>query len=98
VRKTSRSDELSPTGGMMPALPRRLVSEPISPPPVTKAGRDDLPPYVSYGLIGLRVMDLPVVPGIAIVSGLGAEHPLVRVEAAARAAYPVAGDIALGGI
>ncbi len=70
----------------------------MSPPPVTRAGRDDLPPYVSNGLIGLRVMDLPVVPGIAIVSGLGGEHPLVRVEAAARAPYPVAGDIALGGI
>lgn len=74
------------------------VSSPINPDPVTTFGDDSLPPYVSNGLIGLRVMDVPLMPGIAILSGLSGEHPVERVESAARAPYPVAGDIGLGGI
>ena len=35
------------------------MSEPLSPPPVTSASERELPPYVSNGLIGLRLLDIP---------------------------------------
>lgn len=47
---------------------------PISPPPATGALAEDLPAYVSNGVIGLRVRDVPLVPGMAIVSGFVGEH------------------------
>ena len=72
--------------------------EPLSPAPVTSPGADDLPPYVSNGLIGLRVLDVPLRPGVAMVSGLAGRHPIAQVEAAARAPYPLAGDLALNGV
>jgi trehalose/maltose hydrolase-like predicted phosphorylase len=42
------------------------------------------------------VRDLPLRPGVAIVSGLSGEHPVAQVEAAAMAPYPFAGDIRIG--
>ena len=73
-----------------------LTAAPISPPPATTSGRGELPAYLSNGVIGLRVRDIPLQSGMAIVSGLSGEHPQTRVEAAARAPYPVAGDLQLG--
>lgn len=74
------------------------MSTPISPPPVTAGGTDDLPAYVSNGLVGLRVLDVPLLPGVVLVSGFAGTHPEEQVEAAAEAPYPVAGDITLGGV
>jgi trehalose/maltose hydrolase-like predicted phosphorylase len=71
---------------------------PISPPPATGPLAGDLPAYVSNGLIGLRILDLPLAPGMAIVSGFAGDHPERLVEAAAPAPYPLAGDIALDGL
>jgi trehalose/maltose hydrolase-like predicted phosphorylase len=65
-------------------------------PPEERGARDgDLPAYVSNGLIGLRVREQPLMAGMAIVSGFAGEHSERRVEAAAPAPYPLAGDIAL---
>jgi trehalose/maltose hydrolase-like predicted phosphorylase len=74
------------------------VSDPISPDPVRSRGERELPAYVSNGLIGLRVMDVPLNAGMARVSGFAGEHPERRIEAAAAAPYPVAGDLAINGV
>jgi hypothetical protein len=52
---------------------------------------------LSNGLIGLRLGDLPLRAGVAIVSGLSSEHPVAQVEAAAMAPYPLADDIRVTG-
>ncbi len=74
------------------------MSTPLSPPPVTSGGQGDLPAYVSNGLIGLRVLDIPLISGVALLNGYAGLHPTARVEAAARAPYPLAGDISLNGV
>ena len=73
------------------------MTRPISPPPATQIGAEDLPAFVSNGIVGLRVLELPLVPGVAIVSGLSGLHPIVQVESAARAPYPLSGDIGING-
>jgi trehalose/maltose hydrolase-like predicted phosphorylase len=74
------------------------MSGPISPPPATGEGDRDLPAYVSNGLIGLRVRGQPLQAGMALVSGYVGEDPERRIEAAAPAPYPLAGDIAIDGM
>lgn len=71
---------------------------PINPPAVTGAGRRELPAYVSNGLIGLRVRDAPLTPGMTLLSGYSGEHYERQIEAAAVAPYPIAGDIAVNGV
>jgi trehalose/maltose hydrolase-like predicted phosphorylase len=71
---------------------------PISPPPVTGSATNELPAYISNGVVGLRVRDNPLVPGMALLSGFSGEHPERKIEAAAFAPYPVAGDICLDGV
>src|SRR5215211_3149514 len=73
------------------------MSAPLSPPPVTRSGTGDLPAYVSNGLVGLRVLDIPLQPGVVLVSGYTGMHPEVQVDAAANAPYPLAGDIGVNG-
>ncbi len=74
------------------------MSKPLSPPPVSESGRPELPAYVSNGLMGLRVLDIPLLPGILMVSGAAGRHPIVDVEASANPPYPLAGDLALNGV
>lgn len=71
---------------------------PISPKAVRGAGKKELPAYVSNGLVGLRVRDVPLMAGMALVSGFAGEHPERRIEAAASAPYPLAGDLAVDGV
>jgi protein-glucosylgalactosylhydroxylysine glucosidase len=71
---------------------------PIGPPTATQSGTSELPAYVSNGLVGLRVLDIPLLPGAVLVSGFAGIHPEVQVEAAAEAPYPIAGDITLNGV
>ena len=71
---------------------------PLSPPPIKGAGRRELPAYVSNGVIGLRVREIALAPGMALVSGYTGEHEERGIEAAAVAPYPVAVDLALGGV
>ena len=72
------------------------ATRPINPPPATNSGRGELPAYLSNGAIGLRVRDIPLRAGLAVVAGLSGEHPVAHVEAAATAPYPVAGDVQVG--
>src|SRR4051794_6286729 len=74
------------------------MSTPISPPPVNDSGRDDLPAYVSNGIIGLRVLDIPLLPGVVLVNGFTGLHPTAMVESAARAPDPLVGDIGINGV
>src|SRR6187549_2919569 len=71
---------------------------PISPPPVTGSAANELPAYMSNGVVGLKVRDNPLNPGMALLSGFSGEHPERKIEAAAFAPYPIAGDICLEGV
>src|SRR3954471_16247770 len=75
-----------------------MESPPNSPSVVDGPGDDNLPAYISNGLIGLRVMEVPLQTGVAVVNGLAERHPLTGVDATARAPYPLAGDIQIGGV
>ena len=74
------------------------MSVPINPPPVLGSGRRELPAYVSNGLIGLRVRDMPFAGGMALLSGYTGEHSDRQIEAAAVAPYPIAADLAINGV
>jgi glycosyl hydrolase family 65 len=71
---------------------------PISPPPVIGSAVNQLPAYLSNGVVGLKVRDNPLIPGMALLSGFSGEHPDRKIEAAAFAPYPIAGDICLDGV
>lgn len=71
---------------------------PINPPEARGPRNGDLPAYVGNGLMGLRVREQPLQAGMMIVSGFAGEHPERRIEAAAPAPYPLAGDLALDGV
>jgi protein-glucosylgalactosylhydroxylysine glucosidase len=68
---------------------------PISPPPVEGGADDELPAYMSNGIVGLKIRANPLIPGMALLSGFSGEHPERKIEAAAYAPYPLAGDICL---
>jgi trehalose/maltose hydrolase-like predicted phosphorylase len=74
------------------------MNAPINPDTVRGSGRRELPAYVSNGLIGLRVRELPLTSGMTLVSGYSGQHYERQIEAAAVAPYPIAGDIALDGV
>jgi len=63
---------------------------------VTELSPDYLPAYLSNGVIGLRVREVPLRVGVATVSGLEGEHPQARIACVPQAPYPLAGDIQLG--
>ena len=73
------------------------MSGPISPPPVTQWRPDYLPAYLSNGLVGVRVGHIPLLYGVAMVSGFEGLDPETGVEAFARVPYPLAGDVRIGG-
>lgn len=84
---------------MVKMSPRRgVAASPVSPPEERGSRGADLPAYVSNGLIGLRVRENPLTAGLCIVSGFVGEHHEKRIEAAAAAPYPLAGDIAIDGL
>ena len=72
------------------------MSSPISPPPIRRWRPEFLPAYVGNGVMGLRATRIPLRDGVAIVSGFAGVHPTDRVEAFARAPYPLAGDVVVG--
>ena len=74
------------------------MDEPLSPPPAKGARQGELPAYVSNGVIGLRVRETALNAGLMLVSGYTGEHQVRRIEAAAVAPYPVAGDIRIAGV
>ena len=77
---------------------RAVMEGPISPPPVTGGAGDELPAYISNGVVGLKVRDNPLAPGMTLLNGFSGEHPERKIEAAAFAPYPIAGDICLNGV
>ncbi len=72
------------------------MSKPISPSPVTGHGPDYLPAYLSNGVIGLRVCEVPLLNGAALVNGLAGIDAEALVECAPYAPYPLGGDIQIG--
>ena len=62
------------------------------------SGGDHLPAYVSNGVIGLRVPGVPLRPGLAMLNGLAALHPVLGIEYSPESPYPLAGDLAVGGV
>ncbi|WP_395943414.1 hypothetical protein [Brevundimonas sp.] len=82
----------------MPRVSAPEATTPINPPPARGPRNGDLPAYVGNGLIGLRVREQPLQAGMMIVSGFAGEHPERRIEAAAPAPYPLAGDLALNNV
>jgi hypothetical protein len=56
-----------------------------------------VPAYVSNGVLGLRVRPIPLLSGTAIVDGLASVQVDEGVEGFARAPFPLAGDLEVGG-
>ncbi|MBV9286261.1 MAG: hypothetical protein JO288_00305, partial [Hyphomicrobiales bacterium] len=75
-----------------------MASGPISPPAVEGGGRFELPAYLSNGLVGLRVLDVPLEPGFATVTGYFGEHSEKKIEALERAPYPLVGSVSVNGV
>lgn len=71
---------------------------PISPPPAKGALGNDLPAYLSNGVIGLRLRETVVHSGMAVVGGFVGVHPERGVEAIARAPFPFGVDLAIDGV
>jgi trehalose/maltose hydrolase-like predicted phosphorylase len=71
---------------------------PISPPPVRGGGRFELPAYVSNGFVGLRIPDVPLLGGYALVNGFTGEHPEKKIEAAALVPFPLGGNLCINGV
>jgi len=74
------------------------MSDPLNPPVVKGTGRKELPAYLSNGVIGLRVRGNPLAAGMTMLCGYSGLHPEKKIEAAAVAPYPLAGNIALDGV
>jgi hypothetical protein len=71
---------------------------PISPAPVSDHGDDGLPPYLSNGVLGLRVRDIPLLNGTATMTGLTGLDPVDDIEGAPFIPYPLALDIEVNGV
>lgn len=72
-----------------------MSARPISPQPVTQYQPHDIPPYVSNGVIGLRVPQFGFQDGTACVNGYVETNPRHKIEGSAFAPYPLAADIRL---
>lgn len=75
-----------------------MAPGPISPPAVERGGRFELPAYLSNGLVGLRVLDVPLQAGFATISGYAGEHSEKKIEALERAPYPLGGGVSVNGV
>ena len=74
------------------------MERPLSPDAVVGSGRKELPAYLSNGVMGLRVREVPLIAGMTLISGYTGEHPDRGIEAAAVAPYPCAGDLQIDGV
>ena len=73
------------------------MSDPLSPPVVTSSGSKELPAYVSNGLIGLRVVDIPIDSVIEDEStGQRSTAPQPTTRKKGRAAMPSWDEIVFG--
>src|SRR3954451_23388317 len=74
------------------------MSAPFSPDPVSEWSDDRLPPYVSNGVVALRVPPVPWFGGVSVVNGLAGTHPVAAIECVPTVPYPLAGDLRLNGV
>jgi trehalose/maltose hydrolase-like predicted phosphorylase len=74
------------------------MTVPFSPSIVKGSGRKELPAYLANGVVGLRVRENPLAPGMALLCGFTGLHPVKKIEAAAAAPYPLAGNLAVNGV
>jgi Glycosyl hydrolase family 65 central catalytic domain len=74
------------------------VSAPLSPDPVRQLGDDRLPPYVSNGVVALRVPAVSMIGGLAVLNGLAGLDPSERVEATPALPYPLGCDLEVNGV
>jgi len=74
------------------------MTAPLNPAVVKGSGHQELPAYLSNGLIGLRVRDNPLTAGMTLLSGFSGLHPVKKIEAAAVAPYPLAANLAVNGV
>jgi trehalose/maltose hydrolase-like predicted phosphorylase len=75
-----------------------MSHRPISPPPITAWDPRALPPYLSNGVLGLRLAWPGVGGGTTIVNGFAGLDPTDGVEGFARAPFALASDIELEGV
>ena len=71
-------------------LRRKNVPVPISPPAVTTRAVEALPPYLSNGVLGVRLASLPYLRGTTVVNGFAGRNPDDGVEGFARAPFAFA--------
>ncbi len=71
---------------------------PLSPPVLRSHEPDHLPAYLSNGVIGVRVHEVPLRSAVAVVNGLAGMHPVEQVESTPYAPYPFAIDICVDGV
>lgn len=76
----------------------RNAWRPINPPEEIGSRDGALPAYVANGLVGLRVREMPLAPGMTLVNGVVGENPERRVESAAPVPYPLAADICVNDV
>ena len=69
----------------------------LSPLPIHEYQPDYLPAYLSNGLVGVRVGQIPLLDGVCVVNGLVERDPVEDGEGFARAPYPFAGDLQVDG-
>ena len=61
---------------------------PVSRPPSGRPAPDFLPTYLSNGVVGLRVREISLLNGAAVLNGFAAEHADLHVECTPHAPYP----------
>lgn len=92
--------QAAPGASEDPASEVRLpeAHRPISPPDAISTDRFELPAYISNGLIGLKVVETPLCGGVAMLNDFVGVHPIEQIEAAARAPFPLFGDLVIDGV
>jgi trehalose/maltose hydrolase-like predicted phosphorylase len=71
---------------------------PLSPSPISALALDALPPYLSNGVLGIRLASLPYLRGTTMVNGFAGIDPNDGVEGFARGPFALAIDVALDGV
>jgi hypothetical protein len=77
---------------------RQRVDEPFSPSAVKGTDASGLPPYVSNGVVGLRVPTVPWFDSYAVLNGAAGIHPDASIESVPRVPSPLGGDLSLDGV
>src|SRR4051812_40513540 len=74
------------------------MSTPMSPGPVRDLADDRLPAYVSNGVVGLRLPQIPWFGGLAVLNGLAGVHPVASIECVPEVPFPLGGDERANGV